>query len=89
MKVLQGYKEIDIDLWDLQYRIDDIFHKEITDKYGIIIDHNDTYKFLYDIFLQIDKVEKEKKYNIERMIEINKRLDQPGIISSFIRWVRK
>ena len=89
MKVLQGYKEIDIDLWDLQYRIDDIFHKEITDKYGIIIDHNDTYKFLYDIFLQIDKVEKEKKYNIERMIEINKRLDQPGIISSFIKWVRK
>jgi len=89
MKVLQGYKEIDIDLWDLQYRIDDIFHKEITDKYGIIIDHNDTYKFLYDIFLQIDKVEKEKKYNIERMIEINKGLDQPGIISSFIRWVRK
>ncbi|MBU1082603.1 MAG: hypothetical protein KKB59_19105 [Spirochaetes bacterium] len=89
MKVLQGYKEIDIDLWDLQYRIDDIFHKEITDKYGIIIDHNDTYKFLYDIFLQIDKVEKEKKYNIERMIEINKRLDQPGIISSFIKWIRK
>jgi len=89
MKVLQGYKEIDIDLWDLQYRIDDIFHKEITDKYGITIDHNDTYKFLYNLFLQIDKIEKARKYNIERMIEINKRLDQPGIISSFIKWVRK
>jgi len=58
-KVLIGEKEVEIDVFGIADKVDDIFHKEFTGKTGITVDHYEIAKFILSIVNENNAKEKE------------------------------
>ena len=59
MELLTLDDAVDIDVHDLIMDIDDVMHRRITDKTGIIISHNDIRKFVANLIRENNKTQHE------------------------------
>lgn len=58
-KALIGEKEVDVDVLGIMDGIDDVFHKNLTSKTGITVDHDKIIRFVISIINENNIKEKE------------------------------
>lgn len=58
-KTLIGEREIEIDVFEIADKIDNVFHVELTSKAGITVDHHEIAKFVISILDKNNAEEKE------------------------------
>ena len=61
MEFLTDTDEIDIDVFGIIMSIDDIMHKEITDKTGITVSHRDIQKFIGGIVGENNREQRRRR----------------------------
>jgi hypothetical protein len=67
MKFLTDTDEIDIDVFGIIMSIDDIMHKEITDKTGITVSHRDIQKFIGNIVGENNREQRRRRIEREKL----------------------
>lgn len=73
---LVGDKEVEVDVWEMADKIDDVFHNELTSKTGITVDHHDIARFIVSIVNKNNEKEKEFTKTIKDVEEALKKKEE-------------
>ena len=69
MEILVGDSWIEIDVGKMTIEIDDVFHREISSKTGVVIGHNEIVRFIADFISERNKRELDRQHEIAVMDE--------------------
>lgn len=75
-KALVGEREVEVDVVDIAERVDDILHKNLTDKTGITVDHDKIVRFVISIIDENNTKEEEFTRQIRELEEVLKKREK-------------
>lgn len=68
MEFLTDTDKVDIDAFDIIMAIDDVFHREITDKTGITVAHRDIQAFVSGIVRKNNRKQRKRRMECEKLL---------------------
>ena len=69
MEILVGDEWIEIDVAKMTSEIDDVFHREISSKTGVIIGHDEIVRFIAGFIRDMNKLELARQHEMKVMDE--------------------